>query len=122
MQLDYNKTKRREYYLANKDRLSQLSRLYRLNNKEKEAKRHLNKLSIPFKMPSLDYQHALQSWSYAVKKRDKTCIICGSTDKINAHHIIHKKFSPELSLNINNGITLCRTHHYEVHGMKLGGG
>lgn len=119
--LDKNKVERKKYYST-----------YNLNNKQKQYQksyqskypevglrsniRHLIRIGKIFKMNSMEFSYALISWSKTVKKRDKICVICGSTDKLQAHHIIHKKYRPELSLNVNNGITLCSTHHYETHG------
>ena len=57
----------------------------------------------------------LLRWSQAVRNRDKNiCQNCG--DKaVNSHHIIHKKTYPQLMLNINNGISLCKKCHDECH-------
>jgi 5-methylcytosine-specific restriction endonuclease McrA len=35
------------------------------------------------------------------------------------YHIFPKSKYPELALNLNNGIALCKEHHYEFH--KLNG-
>ena len=81
-------------------------------------KKHLEKLAIPFKLSAYEYKMSLQAWSKVIKKRDKACVMCGSTDRLNAHHIIHRSIEPKLSFNINNGILLCQLHHYEVHNKK----
>ena len=57
-------------------------------------------------------------WREAVFARDNwTCQICGKRGNgtLNAHHI--KPFSdyPELRTSIENGITLCRECHIEIH-------
>jgi len=57
---------------------------------------------------------AYNNWVFEIKKRDnfkckinnKDC--CG---KIVAHHILSWRDFPELRYNINNGITLCQSHH-----------
>lgn len=56
-----------------------------------------------------------REWRISVIQRDKMCVNCGSTDKLEAHHI--KKFSeyPECALDIDNGITLCNKCHKELH-------
>jgi 5-methylcytosine-specific restriction endonuclease McrA len=58
-----------------------------------------------------------REWRTAVYERDKyTCQNCGRVGgKINAHHI--KPFSrfPELRLDVNNGVTLCKECHKLAH-------
>jgi len=62
------------------------------------------------------YGHALRSWSRTVRSRDNNkCQICGSEKGVVSHHIFYKSLYPKLSLNINNGVTLCVLHHKEVH-------
>jgi hypothetical protein len=53
----------------------------------------------------------LKIWAQAVKERDNNkCVICGSTIKPNAHHIIVRE--NELTRHdVNNGLTLCPKHH-----------
>ena len=59
------------------------------------------------------------TWAKQVKKRDGyVCVKCGSTEKLEAHHIV-----PVSDINgkrdmysVENGITLCRACHYEAHG------
>ena len=52
-----------------------------------------------------------KAWAYAVKERDGfACVICGSTIKPNAHHILPRELH-ETKLDISNGISLCCKHH-----------
>ena len=81
--------------------------------------KHLKKYAIPFKLTHLQYKYALMALSKTVRKlHDNKCQICFEP-AIHCHHIFHKKFNPGLSLNINNGISLCKLHHDEVHGKNL---
>lgn len=58
----------------------------------------------------------LEKWAREVKMRDgNKCVICGSTDNLDAHHIIPKNKHPELEFKVENGVTLCREHHAMVH-------
>jgi len=48
------------------------------------------------------------------------CKNCGSTENLEAHHIQPKTRFPELSLTLDNGVTLCKKPcHYEIHGVVL---
>lgn len=53
-------------------------------------------------------------WARAVKERDGgRCRICGATRRIEAHHI--KRLADGGGYSLGNGVTLCRTHHLEMH-------
>lgn len=55
-----------------------------------------------------------QLWVYQVKKRDNNnCVFKGQdcSGYNIVHHILSWRDYPELRYNINNGITLCQTHH-----------
>ena len=53
----------------------------------------------------------LVEWSKSVRNRDVTCIVCGRTDRLNAHHILPKENYKEFMYEEINGITLCPIHH-----------
>jgi len=70
-----------------------------------------------FDLSSFNYNAAIVGWAKLIKIRDNNeCQVCRDTENIQSHHIFHKIKYPELSLNENNGITLCKDHHYESHG------
>lgn len=55
-----------------------------------------------------------RSWMFAVKKRDGWKCKISNNDcdgKLEAHHILRWSEYPELRYDINNGITLCHSHH-----------
>ncbi len=55
-------------------------------------------------------------WADDIKKRDsKQCVICGSKDNLEAHHIFGVSQYPYLTTEINNGITLCKSCHNKYH-------
>ena len=59
-------------------------------------------------------------WRKSIYLRDSyTCSICGETGgRLNAHHIKSWKNFPEFRYSINNGATLCKNCHKEVHKNK----
>ena len=57
----------------------------------------------------------LGEWTDAVKARDGACIDCGSTERLEAHHLVLKSKFPEVATELWNGITLCRKCHIAEH-------
>lgn len=52
----------------------------------------------------------------AVLERDRyECVICGSNEKVNVHHIDSYDWAKDKRTDINNGITLCKEHHMQFH-------
>jgi len=62
----------------------------------------------------------LQEWSQNVIQRDKECAECGSTENLEAHHIIRKVDDWRKAYDISNGITLCHKCHKktDTYGKK----
>lgn len=57
----------------------------------------------------------LQGWASRVIKRDgKRCKMCGSVDKLEAHHIVPIRESKAFALLAMNGVTLCHNCHNQV--------
>ena len=55
-------------------------------------------------------------WARAILKRDNgTCQFCGAIKNLDTHHIDSYLNYPEKRLDIDNGITLCRSCHIWVH-------
>ena len=70
------------------------------------------KLGNVLEMNRTEYEWALKCWSLAVRERDgNVCLYCGSTRNLQGHHQYSKKDYPELSLDLNNGFTLCLDCH-----------
>ena len=81
--------------------------------------KHMSKCGFPFHLPTEKYKFALMSWSVTIKSHyNNQCQVCPSQAEIS-HHIIHKAKYPALSLNVSNGIALCKKCHNECHGWKL---
>jgi len=135
--VEYRKKKAHENYEKNKDhvrewgkayrdrnkkKIKERTKLYRKNNSEqrlKSAIKYHAKYGQSFNLKAYPYKWALQAWTNSIMKRDKkNCQICQQEAK-ESHHILHKQFYPELSLLINNGMSLCKKCHYEVHGVFI---
>ena len=70
------------------------------------------------------HSKAYQEWRQLVKARDNyVCQVCGrkSTRRnyLHIHHLLPCSIYPKLTLEVNNGITLCAFHHIEFHRAKL---
>lgn len=70
------------------------------------------------------HSKAYQEWRQLVKARDNyVCQVCGrhSTKKnyLHCHHILPCSIYSKLTLEVNNGVTLCAFHHIEFHRAKL---
>lgn len=52
-----------------------------------------------------DYQ--IRKWSVQVRYRDRVCQICGSKERLEAHHIRDKSTYPEDAIDLDNGVALC---------------
>lgn len=58
-----------------------------------------------------------KNWKYRVKQRDGCCVMCGSTHKLEAHHLEDGSHNPDLRFAMKNGVTLCRKCHTAFHCM-----
>jgi len=51
---------------------------------------------------------------------DNRCVICGSTERLDAHHILERRlFGETQGYTLNNGATLCSKHHIEAEQTVL---
>lgn len=58
-------------------------------------------------------------WKDTVKSRDgNKCVMCGSTRRLEVHHIKPFAEFPEFRTDPNNGITLCRNCHSLYHAIE----
>jgi len=115
----YGKYKAKQYHIDNKERINAQKREYNKTHPEIVLKCNLNQLikhGKTFDITTNQYMYTVNVWVRSVKTRDKTCVCCGSKKQLNAHHILYKSKYPELSLNLNNGITMCKKCHEELHG------
>ena len=58
-------------------------------------------------------------WRQHILHRDKNrCVLCGSKEFLNVHHIIRWIDNKELRYDDKNGVTLCVLCHTKNHGPK----
>ena len=60
-----------------------------------------------------NYRYRL--WRETVIKRDGHCVLCGSKEKLVAHHIKPFAEFPSLRTDIDNGVALCDQCHRRLH-------
>lgn len=112
----------KRFRIKHPDRARELIRnhYYKFPERKLEnSKRYLIKCGFPLKMDPFAYSWAINSWSQAIRKINSNECQCCPNKAVISHHIIHKAKYPALSLNVNNGISLCLKCHYEVHGWKI---
>lgn len=59
------------------------------------------------------------AWIRLVKRRDKKCRICGSTERLAAHHLEDGSNNPELRYELSNGVSLCGSRNGKVGGCHM---
>ena len=63
--------------------------------------------------------YTYRKWRIAVIERDgKRCSKCGAEDDLQVHHIKSFADRPDLRFRVDNGITLCRKCHKQLHKEK----
>ena len=54
----------------------------------------------------------LKRWSKAVRERDgNKCFVCGSTERLNSHHVLPKRLWSKYKFDPEIGVCLCIAHH-----------
>lgn len=105
-----NKIKCRNYRIKNSVYLNEKKRENRLKNIEKHRQIHRERQKI-YRIKKPKEHLARKKVYYAIKngflKRDSTCLLCGSEEKIEAHHRDYDK-----PLDV---VWLCRICHNGVH-------
>lgn len=82
---------------------------------------HLWKGGITPVLHKLRHTPEYREWRKAVYQRDNyRCVLClGHPRLLHAHHIRRFVDYPELRFVVDNGVTLCRPCHVNVHTMEL---
>jgi Pyruvate/2-oxoacid:ferredoxin oxidoreductase delta subunit len=92
----------------------------RKRNGSLTGEKHWNwKGGISDEMKALRKTPKYDEWRFAVYKRDHyTCQYCKkhcASNDIIAHHLEDFRYHKELRYDVNNGVTLCRGCHLNVH-------
>lgn len=92
-----------------------MNRIKNKKFKEREYRsvnEYYEKLGSKFNMTDNQYVCALDLWAIDIKTLDNyMCKNCDTIENLNAHHIVPKKDFPELSFDLDNGVTLCDNCH-----------
>ena len=56
----------------------------------------------------------MRKWKKDVLRKGK-CEVCGATEQLEAHHIIHWSEHPMGRVDVNNGMCLCHKCHTDEH-------
>lgn len=65
-------------------------------------------------------KHVKSTWGRRIRRRDKECVVCGTTEITTSHHLYSVRHKPELCLDDRNGVVLCTQHHEEFHCQFMG--
>jgi hypothetical protein len=58
-----------------------------------------------------------KKWSHEVRERDgHKCKNCGTSENLEAHHLIPWKMNEQLRYEISNGMTVCGSCHAKLEG------
>lgn len=57
----------------------------------------------------------LSNWAKRTIKGHPSCVVCGSTANLEAHHIIPVSHSRRHMYEQGNGVTLCKACHWLAH-------
>lgn len=57
--------------------------------------------------------------SKVIERDGHKCIICGMTDNLEVHHILDRSLFEDGGYHIDNGATLCPTHHFQAERTAL---
>jgi 5-methylcytosine-specific restriction endonuclease McrA len=64
----------------------------------------------------------LKAWSALIRSRDGQCVVCGSNQYLQAHHLLSKTQYKELALDLDCGVTLCSgCHRFRKHSAHQNG-
>lgn len=79
-----------------------------------------HKSSSKSKTQQLRNTPGANSWKQNVKKRDKVCQCCGTSEHLEVHHVNPLSVYPSLGTDIHNGMVLCQTCHRDYHNQWKG--
>lgn len=51
----------------------------------------------------------------ALERDGHRCVLCGSQDRLQVHHIFPRKFHKNLQEDLDNLVVLCNRHHWRQH-------
>lgn len=88
--------------------MAKRKRLTKKQKKINKRERHQKSKVYLKKQIRLNLKRKDTAWSIEIRKDN--CLVCSTSEKLNAHHIIIREYSP-LRYNLKNGVSLCVKHH-----------
>lgn len=85
----------------------------KVKNKKTKKQKKVNKAKLIKKLKKQNFE----LWSKCVRLRDKKCIVCGSTENLQAHHcFVRAAISLRTRFMTINGICVCfHCHLIQIH-------
>jgi 5-methylcytosine-specific restriction endonuclease McrA len=81
-----------------------------MSNKKSKPKKKSKKSKV--RIAAIERRKALAEWSLKVRARDGfACIVCGSTEKLQAHHLLSKTQYKSIAFDLSNGVCVCAGCH-----------
>lgn len=119
-----------DYYIGQPVRLTGILKVYKdKNNATMHEYLYVNNIELLdyHEDDDIEYDYSEEGardspeynqWRQEVINRDKSiCQCCGAEKYPHAHHIFSYKNYPDLRLDVNNGITLCKWCHEKYHSL-----
>lgn len=67
------------------------------------------------KIKSAQTYWKLQAWARDLLENHNECVICGSNEKLEPHHIIKCKKTNPIYFSQDNGVVICHSCHTMYH-------
>lgn len=83
--------------------------LTKTEKKRRARERYLKTKGYALKMAKRELKAKDKEWALNIRSIG-SCLVCGSTNYLNAHHLIPREIK-QFRHDPNNGVCLCITHH-----------
>lgn len=105
-----NKKKTSQYYIDNKDRISEVSHKWKEENKDKTRKYQKEYRQRPEEKKKVQARTKVRSAIHSGHLERESCAVCGINENVHAHH---KDYENPFDI-----VWLCVEHHREAHSQN----